>query len=161
MDEYNPRSSKAKNSALHPRCTDYINMFKSGNRMMSTPAEMASLIDEWMAKYNYEKIFLATEDKDILNWMRDHYKESWATSQERQRHRFRTSSFSPTSISRASGNTISTRSSRKILVNYVALYMLSQCHGFVCSGYCNGFDLVLHFNQGKFEHVHLFQKGEA
>lgn len=165
MDEYKSAVFEGKRTlGVLIRGTDYINMFKSGNRMMSTPAEMASLIDEWMAKYNYEKIFLATEDKDILNWMRDHYKEKLlAVSQERHsvndlQDEQLLADLDQQSVGEYNINQILEEN----IVNYFyALYMLSQCHGFVCSGYCNGFDLVLHFNQGKFEHVHLFQKGEA
>jgi hypothetical protein len=46
------------------------------------------------------------------------------------------------------------------IVNYFyALYMLSQCKAFICSGYCNGYELVKDFNKNKFEHIYLFQKG--
>ena len=43
-------------------------------------------------------------------------------------------------------------------VNYFyALYMLSRCTAFICSGACNGYDLAVGFNGGKYERVYLFQ----
>ena len=43
-------------------------------------------------------------------------------------------------------------------VNYFyALYMLSRCSAFLCSGPCNGYDLAVGFNGGQYERTHLFQ----
>ncbi len=143
------------------RGTDYINMFKTGIRKMSSPEEMAPMIDEWMEKYDCEKIVLATEDKDVLEWMKKRYQgKLLAISQERH------------SVEELKGNLLLADLDRQKedhnavleenIVNYFyALYMLSQCKAFICSGYCNGYDLVMNFNSNKFEHVHLFQKGEV
>ena len=120
------------------------------------------MIDEWMETYGYERVFLATEDEDVLEWMRDRYGEKLlAVSQERHR----VEELEGTMLL-ADLDKIKDKNSHEImednLVNYFyALYMLSQCQGFICSGYCNGYDLVLNFNQNQFEHVYLFQKGES
>lgn len=143
------------------RGTDYINMFKTGTRMMSSPEEMVPLIDEWMENYGYEKIFLATEDKDILMWMKNHYKDKMlAVSQERHSVADLKGKLLLADLDNLSkGNHMEVLEEN--IVNYFyALYMLSQCNAFICSGYCNGYDLVLNFNEDQFEHVYLFQKGE-
>ena len=166
LDEMNEYATAVLNGrrtlGLLIRGTDYINMFKSGNRMMSSPEEMSPMIDEWMETYGYERVFLATEDEDVLEWMRDRYGEKLlAVSQERHR----VEELEGTMLL-ADLDKIKDKNSHEImednLVNYFyALYMLSQCQGFICSGYCNGYDLVLNFNQNQFEHVYLFQKGES
>ena len=45
-------------------------------------------------------------------------------------------------------------------VNYFyALYMLSRCDSFLCSGKCNGWDIVNEFNKGKFLRSYKFHVG--
>ena len=45
-------------------------------------------------------------------------------------------------------------------INYFyALYMLSKCDSFVCSGRCNGSDIVLSLNNGRFSNCYKFSVG--
>ena len=45
-------------------------------------------------------------------------------------------------------------------VNYFyALYMLSRCDSFISSGRCNGADIVMSFNNGRFAHYYKFAVG--
>ena len=45
-------------------------------------------------------------------------------------------------------------------INYFyALYMLSKCDSFMCSGQCNGYFVVLAFNEGKFKKEYKFSVG--
>ena len=45
-------------------------------------------------------------------------------------------------------------------VNYFyALYLLSRCNAFICSGQCNGWDVVMNFNEGTFEREYKFSVG--
>ena len=45
-------------------------------------------------------------------------------------------------------------------VNYFyALYMLSKSDAFMCSGQCNGFDVVRAFKEGAFEREYKFSAG--
>lgn len=45
-------------------------------------------------------------------------------------------------------------------INYFyALYMLSRCDSFMCSGQCNGWDVVNDFNDGKFQRCYKFSVG--
>ena len=42
-------------------------------------------------------------------------------------------------------------------INYFyALYMLSRCDSFMCSGQCNGYDMVCRFNENRFDRVYKF-----
>ena len=45
-------------------------------------------------------------------------------------------------------------------INYFyALYMLSRCDSFICSGQCNGWDVVNDFNEGRFKRSYKFHVG--
>ena len=45
-------------------------------------------------------------------------------------------------------------------INYFyALYLLSRCDGFMCSGQCNGYFVVLAFDDGKFKKQYIFNVG--
>jgi hypothetical protein len=45
-------------------------------------------------------------------------------------------------------------------INYFyALYILSRCDAFLCSGQCNGWDNVLSLNGGKYERSYKFTVG--
>jgi len=44
-------------------------------------------------------------------------------------------------------------------VNYFyALYALASCDAFIASGVCGGTQMVLAFNEGKFEKVYVYRK---
>jgi hypothetical protein len=45
-------------------------------------------------------------------------------------------------------------------INYFyALYILSKCDSFICSGRCNGWDIVQSFNNGRFANCYKFAVG--
>ena len=47
-------------------------------------------------------------------------------------------------------------------INYFyALYFLSKCESFMCSGQCNGYSTVLEFNGGRFKREYKFSVGVA
>ena len=52
------------------RGTDYIATGLSGTRKMATVEQMIPTIRKWMEDYGYEKLFLATEDNNILKQMK-------------------------------------------------------------------------------------------
>lgn len=142
------------------RGTDYITTKMHGSRKMATVDEMKPLIHEWMEQDHYDGIFLATEDQDILDQMKQEFPgKIRAIAQERHR----VSDFK-TSVTLAG---IEKEESAEIdydeilednTVNYFyALYMLSQCDSFMCSGQCNGWDVVRSFNGGQFQRCHKFQ----
>ena len=52
------------------RGTDYFTANLRGIRMPARVSDMKDMITEWVEKYGYEKVFLATEDKEILDQMK-------------------------------------------------------------------------------------------
>ena len=139
------------------RGTDYILVNQNSPRKMAGPVEVSELVDQWMEKGAFDQIFLATEDLDILNFMRGKYgKKLIAIAQERH------------TVSELQGKMLLADLERKNTENYdgtvaentvnyfYALFVLSSCDSFICSGYCNGYELIKAFNEGRYKQEFLF-----
>ena len=55
------------------RGTDYTHLKPAGHAVQPSKEMAAEKIDEFLKKYGNMKIFLATEDEDILNYLRQRY----------------------------------------------------------------------------------------
>ena len=162
MDEYyDAIFGDKKTLGILIRGSDYIATGLSGTRKMATVEQMLPRIKAWMSDYGYEKIFLATEDADILKQMRKEFGKSMvALSQER----FSASTLKQGQIISDYEKEQNTEDYNEALsdttVNYFyALYLLSRCNAFLCSGLCNGWNTVLSLNAGKFERSYKFAVG--
>ncbi|MCR5356198.1 MAG: hypothetical protein K6E63_02220 [Lachnospiraceae bacterium] len=144
------------------RGTDFLSSGVSGDRKMATVEQMLPTIHQWMDEDGYDRIFLATEDKDILKQMKDEFgKQVIVVAQERH------------SVSEFRKGQIISELEKEIFkeedydeqvedttINYFyALYMLSRCDSFMCSGQCNGWDVVNDFNAGRFLRSYKFRVG--
>lgn len=139
------------------RGTDYFSsQWHVNERKMSGTEEMIPFIRQWMKDYNYDLLFLATEDQDVLETMKKEFGNNLrAISQVR----YRKSDFAPNQIiaDKMKSSEKSADLTEDTTVNYFyGLYILSQCDAFICSGVCNGWTLVNQLNDGKFSHVKLF-----
>jgi len=144
------------------RGTDYITTKMPGERKMATVDDMLPMLREWMEKDGYDAIFLATEDQDILDQMKKEFPgKIRAIAQERHRvSDFRNSDtlagIEKEDAARMDYDTILEDNT----VNYFyALYMLSKCDSFMCSGQCNGWDVVNSFKHEGFRRCYKFQVG--
>jgi hypothetical protein len=158
MDQYRDAVfAKRRMLGVLIRGTDYVINSMPANLRQADVEMMIPMIREWMQKYGYERIFLATEDKDILNRVRTAFPgKVLAVAQERY------------SISDFHGARFISELDQKeqedadevledTTVNYFyALYLLSCCDGFLCSGNCNGDNVVKSLNQNKFQHYYKF-----
>lgn len=146
------------------RGTDYVTTNLGGDRIHATADQMITVIRQWMEDAGYEKIFLATEDQDIFERMKAEFPgDLIAIAQERM----------SVSDMRKKGSTLIYDFEQKAnegqayedaledtTVNYFyALYILSRCDAFLCSGQCNGWDTVLSLNGGKFERTRKLMVG--
>lgn len=163
LDEYSDFVVGDKRTlGLLMRGTDYITSKSTGIRKMATVDEMLPMINDWMADGNYEQIFLATEDDDIKERMQETFPGRIRMVAQR---RARVSDFKDvTLISELEKEQRSGQDYEDALydttVNYVyALYILSRCTSFMCSGQCSGWDMVLAFNDDSFERCHKFSVG--
>ena len=144
------------------RGTDYIVGSYSGTRKHATVEQMLPTIREWMEKEQYDLIFLATEDQDILEQMLDAFPDKVrAIAQERHR----VSDFKDNEvIAQMEKRERSGQDYLDALIDttanyFYALYILSCCDSFMVSGQCNGWDTVLAFNHGRFAKTYKFQVG--
>ena len=140
------------------RGTDYMIAFGDmPPHMPYTPVplkDMLPVMRQRMEKYHYDGIFLATEDEEALNTLREAFPGKVFTVAQ-ERHKL--TEF-------AQGQTISdlekeiyrkeeyTDRVTDTTINYFyALYILSRCDGFLASTLCNGVNIVRAFNEGRFE----------
>ena len=162
MDEYyDAVLGREKTLGLLIRGSDYISTGLSGIRKMATVEQMTPKIHQWMEDYGYEKLFLATEDADILAAMRKEFgRKLVALSQERLSVANLRSGQVISEYEKETGGEDYTAKLEDTTINYFyALYILSRCDAFLCSGQCNGWDNVLSLNGGKFERSYRFTVG--
>ena len=142
------------------RGTDYVINSMPPNLRQADVETMIPMIQEWVRKYDYEKIFLATEDRDILNRVRKAFPgKVLAVAQERYSiNDFHEARFISELDQKVQAEARSDAALEDITVNYFyALYLLSCCDGFLCSGNCNGDNVVRSFNKGRFLHYYKFK----
>ena len=162
MDEYyDAVFGGRKTLGVLIRGSDYIATGLSGSRKMASVEQMVPLIRKWMKDYGYEKIFLATEDADILAQMRKEFGKSMAALSQ---HRISVSDLKDGQIiadyEKEHANGDYAEKLEDTTVNYFyALYLLSRCDAFMCSGQCNGWDTVISLNENRFERSYKFAVG--
>lgn len=134
------------------RGTDYVNLKMEGARRQGTPEEMIERIDAWMKADGYDRIFLATEDQDVLDVMRRRYGDKLrAVSQVRHSVReFKKGEFLADLYKRQDADARE-RELYDTTANYFyALVILSKCTSFLASGQSNGWEVVCSLNGGRF-----------
>ncbi len=143
------------------RGTDYVAVGQTGDRKMATAEEMTPLIHEWIGKYGFDKVFLATEDEEALEYMHREFGHMVvALSQERLKLSDLRKNEVISDYEKEHADGMYEEKLEDTTVNYFyALYMLSRCDSFICSGRCNGWDMVKSFNNGRFTHCYKFAVG--
>ncbi|MBQ3304096.1 MAG: hypothetical protein IJH03_06095, partial [Clostridia bacterium] len=143
------------------RGSDYLAVGFGGARKMATVEQMAPKIRQWMADYGYQKLFLATEDSDILARMKKEFGRAMiALAQERLSVKNLREGQIITEYEREKNREDYAVKLEDTTINYFyALYILSRCDAFLCSGQCNGWDNVLSLNAHKFERSYKFTVG--
>ena len=162
MDEYyDAVFGTVKTLGVLIRGSDYIATGLTGSRKMATVDQMIPTIRKWMSDYGYEKIFLATEDKDILDQMRSEFGRSMAAlSQERISTDDLKKGQVISDYEKEQGGEDYNDKLKDTTVNYFyALYILSRCSAFMCSGQCNGWSTVLSMNEDRFDRSYKFAVG--
>ncbi len=140
------------------RGTDYKVVHKDGPRKMADVSDMIPMIREWMDSYGYDGIFLATEDRDILAEMREAFGDDVKViAQERHSVADLDGKKLLAELEKESAADYEGSVAESTVNYFYALYMLSRCTAFICSGACNGYDLAVGFNGGAYEHVYLYQ----
>lgn len=146
------------------RGTDYVTNNLSDDRIHAKPAHMIPVIKQWLDEGGYEKIFLATEDKDIYDAMLNEFPGKVIVIAQ-ERHTVADLQKNNASLIYEFEQKINSGKAYEdaledTTVNYFyALYILSKCDAFMCSGQCNGWDVVRAFNKGKFEKQYKFAVG--
>ena len=138
------------------RGTDYLTNNLGADRVHARAEQMIPVIREWMTDGGYEKIFLATEDKDIFEQMKKAFPgKIIAISQERisvSDLKKKGTTLIYEFEKKSNEGAAYTQALEDRTVNYFyALYILARCDAFLCSGQCYGWDTVRSLKDGKFE----------
>ena len=118
------------------------------------------IVKAWVNEVSYDSIFLATEDADALADFKTEFGNKLVYVEQNR--------YSVDDLKQ--GQTIADLESRitssdeerlsiveDTLVKYFyALVILSKCDSFICSGQCNGYSIVMQFNNGKFEKTYNY-----
>ncbi len=165
IDEYADAILKGKRTlGILARGTDYTLLRIGDNKIHASVAQMVPTIRRWMKEGNYDQIFLATEDEDIYEAMHREFPDDLIVIAQ---ERYSTSEFREhgSHLLADLEKELSTGSDYEeeledTTVNYFyALMILSKCNAFLCSGECNGYEVVRSFNHGRFERIYRFSVG--
>jgi hypothetical protein len=142
------------------RGSDYIASAMGGSSRPRKVAEVAPVIEKWFREGGYDRIFLATEDGDLLDDMVKTFGERViCVSQERYRiadFQGKMTTISELDRARHPGRAYDDYV-EDTTVNYLyALYMLSRCSAFMYSCHCGGVSLARQFNEDRFEKLYSF-----
>lgn len=146
---------------VYIRGTDYITSGMIGTFKLASCEEMIPKIYEWIELYGFDGIFLATEDRGVLEKMRMEFGSMIRTVAQ---ERYSVSDFiSVKLIAELEDRMYKDDKDEHVedmLVNYFyAMYTLAQCDSMIASGWCNGVTIVESFNGGRFAHNYRFSVG--
>lgn len=165
MDEYAKMVFQGRKIlGVLARGTDYVTSKQGPESVHARVKDMVPLIREWIEQDGYEKIFLATEDSDILDKMREEFPgKILVVAQERHSvsdlRRQKTRMIYELEKKLHAGEAYETYLEDTTVNYFYALYMLSKCDAFMCSGQCNGFDVVKAFRKEPFAREYKFAAG--
>ncbi|MDO5445434.1 MAG: hypothetical protein Q4F31_07430 [Eubacteriales bacterium] len=141
------------------RGSDYITTRMSGTAKAVSVASAVPTIREWLEKYGYEKIMLATEDQSILREMCSEFPgKIVAIAQERYEVGDFVDAVTINELDRQKHSAEEYNMHvEDTAVNYMyALYLLSECKAFMYSCHCGGAILAKLFNENHFERTYCF-----
>ncbi len=140
------------------RGTDYIIANYVGNYRPVPIEECIEVIEQRIKQYNYEKVFVATEDSDFLQIMIDNFPNQVITvSQERHNlSEFKNIKY----ISDLEKNLYQGKeyldSVEDTTVNYYyAIYLLSRCESLISNCMCSAVNIAKSFNHDKYTRVEI------
>ena len=135
------------------RGTDIVLANFAGRYHPAPMEDCVRIIGERMKEYDYDRIFVATEDSQMLDQMvRAFPGKVLAVSQER----FKVSDFkdvkyiSDLEKSRRGGVEYSASVEDTTINYFYAMYMLSRCESLIANCMCNGVNIAESFNQGRY-----------
>ena len=165
MDEYTDSVFRGRKIlGVLIRGTDYVTSKQGPESVHARVKDMVPLIREWIAQDGYEKIFLATEDSEILDKMREEF-PGMILNVAQERHsvsdlrRQKTRMIYELEKKLHSGEQYEAALEDTTVNYFYALYMLSKSNAFMCSGQCNGYDVVKAFREGGFDREYKFSAG--
>ena len=136
------------------RGTDYIHNPFPGHARQATAEQVIEKIEEVEGEWEFDQIFLSTEDADVCLRMKEAYGDLISfTDQERYR-------IEPGHVLVELHKEKKEGEGFRLGAEYLCtLNLLSQCSSLIASGGCCGLTETLRENEGNFKHVFVFQLG--
>lgn len=133
------------------RGTDYTKTRLPGHAQHATVDMIIEKIDELAVSWDYDWIYLATEDAEICTKMKDHYgKRLTCTDQERF-------TIEPGQLLADLHMIKKEGEGFRLGVEYMcSVNLLSQCDSLIASGNCGAYDEAIRENGGKYKHIFKF-----
>lgn len=134
------------------RGTDYVTLSPNEHAVVPTPNQLIEIVNRKQLDWGeYDYIFLATEDENILNTFSDYYKEKLLFIEQK---RYKTDT---------KGKTLSQMNQRDDLykrgLEYLsAIYILSKCESLITCRVGGGLGASL-FNKGQYERLYAIDMG--
>lgn len=135
------------------RGTDYTITHLPGHQIMATPEQVMEKVEEIRLKGDYDRIFLSTEDLDILEKMKELCGDKLSYIEYK---RFR---IKPNELLADQKKEREHEGWLRGKEYLVPLQLLSECGAFVASGHCGGTECVLNTNKKKFKDTYVFELG--
>ena len=157
---YNQQFKEQKILGVLVRGTDYVKNNIKGVRSMATAEKLIPIVRNWFDEGLYDKIFVATEDADALETLKKEFgKNIVYLDQNRYSVMDLKQGQTIADLERSTTSSDEERMSiiEDTLKKYLyALVILSKCDSFVCSGQCNGYNIVMELNDGKFKKTYKY-----
>ena len=136
------------------RGTDYLLKKPKNHPIQPAPSEVIELVTAKMHELNYDYVFLATEDADILHTFKDYFGEKLLYIDQE-----RVCAAEMTNENKVMNVNIKKNKDRYLMgLKYLsATYILSKCNGFI-AGRCGGTKGVLLMTKG-FEYEYIYDLG--
>ncbi len=138
---------------LFLRGTDYTHLKPAGHAVQPTKEMAAEKVDEFLKKYPNNKIFLATEDEDILNYFKQRYGDLIFTTDNNIIKNYSGKNFLTDEIKNVNPNKY------KFGLDYlVKMICLAKCKCLIASMAAGSFFADL-YNANNYEQKYIFKLG--
>ncbi len=136
------------------RGTDYVKQKPSGHPIQADAKMMIEKIEECIKMWkNYSKVYLSTEDGDILDILKEHFGEKLIYNNQYRFRNFNDVRLGEAKIERENDGFL--RGAEYIS----SMYLLSRCESLVASGECAGVGIARVMNNGRYKNQFIFNLG--
>ena len=137
------------------RGTDFVNTHLQNHPVHASKEMLADKIDEALAEWKLDYIYIATEDASYCEFFKNRYGDKVFFT-DQMRYTTKQNEL----LGELHRNEAVKRDGFELGAEYAAsINLLSQCNSLIASGGCGGLAEVQRENAGRYEHVYVFELG--